>query len=224
MTQLPRHLYKAWAPDDIRDACRLYAVTDSRWLNGRSLATVVADALIGGVTMVQLRDKAASTLDLARQARDLAAVCRVANVPLVINDDIEAVKMSGVDGVHVGQSDISCAHARKVLGDDAIVGVSVQTVGQAKEAEQAGASYLGVGAIFATATKTDADLVSLDMLAEICRAVSIPVVAIGGIDDGRISELSGTGIDGVAVVSALFASSDVKAAARQLRDAVEECL
>lgn len=222
--QLPRHIYRTWTHDDLRRACRLYAVTDSRWLKGRSLSTVVADAIVGGATMVQLRDKGSSTLDLARHARELAPVCRVANVPLVIDDDIEAVKMSGVDGVHVGQSDTSCAEAREILGEDAIVGVSVQSVEQAQAAEAAGASYLGVGAVFGTDTKVDADVVALSTLADICQAVSIPVVAIGGIDAARVADLAGTGVDGVAVISALFASPDVEAAAEKLRCAADEAL
>lgn len=221
---LPRHAYRVWTPNDLRRSCKLYAVTDSRWLKGRSLVHVVAEALVGGVTMVQLRDKGCSTLNLARMARALAMVCRVANVPLVVDDDIEAVKMSGVDGVHVGQSDASCAYAREVLGADAIVGVSVQTVEQAVAAERAGASYLGVGALFATNTKTDADLVSRETLVDICRAVSIPVVGIGGINAARVPELAGTGIDGVAVISALFASADVEAAAKELRHVIDEDL
>ena len=221
---LPRHTYRSWTRDDLRQACKLYAVTDPRWLHGRSLAMMVAEALVGGATMVQLRDKSLNTVDLARKGRSLAAVCRVANAPIVINDDIEAVKMSGVDGVHVGQSDISCAEARKMLGADAIVGVSVQTVDQAKAAEEAGASYLGVGAMFSTDTKADADLVSKDTLTEICRAVAIPVVALGGIDAEKVPELAGTGVDGVAVVSALFAAADPEGAARRLRSALDASL
>ncbi len=222
--QLPRHIYRTWTQADLRQACKLYAVTDPRWLGDQSLAAAVAEALVGGATMVQLRDKGCDTVELAQLARGLAPVCRVANVPLVIDDDIEAVKMSGVDGVHVGQSDASCARAREVLGPDAIVGVSVQTVSQAKAAEGAGASYLGVGAVFSTPTKQDADAVSLVTLTEICRAVAIPVVAIGGIDARRIAELANTGIDGVAVISALFASQDIEAAAEELRRAVDEDL
>ncbi len=214
---LPRHIYRKWSEEDIRRACRLYAVTDPRWLQGRSLASVVADAIIGGVSFVQLRDKQLSTLDLARQARELAPVCRVAGVPLVINDDIEAVKMSGVDGVHVGQADAPCAEVRAELGEDAIVGVSVQTIEQARAAEAAGADYLGVGAVFSTSTKADAELVSLSMLTSICRAVSIPVVAIGGVDAERLPKLADTGIAGVAAVSAIFAAPDIKEAARSLR-------
>ena len=188
---LPRHTYRTWTASDVRSACRLYAVTDPRWLKRRSLASVVAEALVGGATFVQLREKGKSSLDLARTARSLGSVCRVANVPLVVNDDLEAVKMSGADGIHVGQ---------------------------------AGASYLGVGAVFNTATKQDADLVALSTLRDICDAVQIPVVAIGGIGAKEVPRLAGTGISGVAVVSALFAAPDVEEAARTLRAAVDECL
>lgn len=222
--QRTRHIYRKWTSEDLKAACKLYAVTDPRWLHGRSLPSVVAEALVGGATMVQLRDKSLSTVDLAGLGRSLASVCRVANVPIVINDDLEAVKMSGVDGVHVGQDDVSCAEAREVLGEGAIVGVSVQTVDQAKAAEAAGASYLGVGAMFSTDTKADADPVTRATLTEICRAVTIPVVAIGGIGAPQVADLAKTGVDGVAVVSALFASPDVEAAAKDLRRAVDENL
>lgn len=213
---LVRKVYKTWDPADVKRACHLYLVTDERWLNGRSLAACVAEAIVGGVTCVQLRHKGASTLDLAREARTLAPVCRVANIPLIVNDDIEAAKMVGADGVHVGQSDVACIEARRELGEDAIIGVSVQTVEQARAAEEAGASYLGVGALFATPTKTDADVVSIETLAEICEAVSIPVVAIGGIDAGNVDQLSATGVDGIAVVSAILSASDIEDAARKL--------
>lgn len=222
--QLPRHIYRMWTRADLRHALRLYAVTDSRWLDGQSLAAAVAEAIVGGATMVQLREKGASTVDLARLARAVAPVCRVANVPLVVDDDIEAVKMSGVDGVHVGQSDATCAEARAILGPDAIVGVSVRTTEEARAAEAAGASYLGVGAVFGTDTKADADAVPLEALADICRAVAIPVVAIGGITAARVPGLAGTGIDGVAVVSALFSAPDIEQAAEELRRAVDSAL
>lgn len=221
---LPRHLSRTWTEAKLRQAMRLYAVTDARWLAGRSLASAVAHALTGGATMIQLRDKELSTLDLARCARQLVPICEVANVPLVIDDDIQAVKMSGADGVHVGQSDATCAEARQELGPDAIVGVSVQTVEQALAAQDAGASYLGVGAMFATPTKDDADPVSIQTLSDICRAVTVPVVAIGGIGIANVCQLADTGVDGVAVVSAIFASKDVEGATRDLSQALDACL
>lgn len=219
---LIRKVQAIWTPNRIREACRLYAITDNAHLNGRSLSECVADAIIGGATFIQLRDKEASTLDLIRKARNIAAVCRVANVPFVINDDIEAAKATGVDGVHVGQSDIACLEARRILGPEAIIGVSAQTVEQAQMAEESGASYIGVGAIFGTPTKPDAELVSIETLKSITESVSIPVVAIGGLNEDTIERLDGTGIDGVAVVSAIFAQDNIEEAARRLLGEVDK--
>lgn len=200
----------------LRDSMLLYAVTDDAWLAGRRLEDCVARALRGGSTFVQLRDKQASTDELVAQAKAIIPLCRQAGVPFVVNDDVEAARLSGADGVHVGQSDEACEDARAALGADAIVGVSVQTVEQALVAQAAGASYLGVGAVFSTSTKTDAAEVSLSELASICEAVDIPVVAIGGIGEKTLPALAGTGIDGVAVVSAIFAAEDIEAASRRL--------
>lgn len=204
------------APGSLRESMLLYAVTDNAWLAGRKLEDCVAQALHGGATFVQLRDKNASTEELVAQAKTIIPQCRRAGVPFVVNDDVEAARLSGADGVHVGQSDEACEDARAVLGTDAIVGVSVQTVDQALAAQAAGASYLGVGAVFSTSTKADAAEVSLDELAEICEAVEVPVVAIGGIGSNTLPVLAGTGIDGVAVVSAIFAAEDIEAASREL--------
>lgn len=203
-------------PRSLRDALSLYAVTDSSWLGGRVLAECVGRALAGGATFVQLREKGASTDELVALAKELLPLCRAARVPLVVNDDVEAAALSGADGVHVGQSDAACAEARRRLGAQAIVGVSVQTVEQALAAQAAGASYLGVGAVFATSTKLDAQTVPLEELRAICRAVDIPVVAIGGIGASMLPQLAHTGIAGVAVVSALFAASDIETATREL--------
>lgn len=210
--------------EQLRDAMRLYAVTDDAWLGERTLAACVRAALDGGATFVQLRDKDASTSSLASQAASLIPLCRQAGVPFVINDDVEAARVSGADGVHVGQSDMACAKAREVLGPDAVVGVSVQTVEQALAAQAAKASYVGVGALFGTPTKPDADLVSLDALRAICTAVDIPVVAIGGLNAATMRELGGTGVDGAAVVSAIFAAQDIKAATRELAALVSEII
>lgn len=203
-------------PLGLRDALSLYAVTDSSWLGGRTLAECVGRALAGGATFAQLREKGASTDELVVLANELLPLCRAARVPLVVNDDVEAAVLSGADGVHVGQSDAACAEARRRLGPQAIVGVSVQTVEQTLAAQAAGASYLGVGAVFATSTKPDAQTVPLEELRAICRAVNIPVVAIGGIDASVLPRLAHTGIAGVAVVSALFAAPDIEAATREL--------
>lgn len=213
-----------WTTDQLRAAMHLYAVTDTAWLAGRTLAECVDQALAGGATFVQLRDKYADTAAMVRTATELIPLCRQAGVPFVINDDVEAALRCGADGVHVGQSDTACEQARELLGADVIVGVSVQTVAQALAAQQAGASYLGVGAVIPTPTKPDAAEVPPEELRAICEAVRIPVVAIGGINQATLGQLSGTGIDGVAVVSAIFAAEDIEAATQELARSVDTVL
>ena len=208
----------------LRKALALYAVTDRAWLDGRTLSECVEQALVGGATFVQLREKEAPQAEVVLRARALAPLCRAAGAPFVIDDDVEAARISGADGVHVGQNDAACAEAREALGPDAIVGVSVQTVEQALAAQAAGADYLGVGAVFGTPTKPDATDVGVAGLRAICDAVDIPVVAIGGLNVRTIPELAGTGVDGAAVVSAIFASDDITIAARELRTAVRGAL
>ena len=196
--------------EDLRRALALYAVTDRAWLGERTLAACVEEALAGGATFVQLREKEAPRAEVVLRARALAPLCRAAGVPFVVNDDVAAARLAGADGVHVGQ--------------DAIVGVSVQTVEQALAAQADGADYLGVGAVFGTPTKPDAADVGADGLAAICAAVDIPVVAIGGMNERTVPALAGTGADGAAVVSAIFAADDIEAAARRLRAAVQAAL
>lgn len=205
-------------------ALRLYLVTDSRWLGGRTLESCVAEAIDGGITFLQLREKHSDSDAIADAASRLLPLCRNAGIPLVIDDDIEAAAKSGADGVHVGQSDAACADARSILGPEAIIGVSAQTVEQALQAQAAGADYLGVGAMFPTSTKSDADAVSVKELAEICAAVDIPVVAIGGIDETNVHELDGCGIDGIAVISAILAAKDIRAATFALDEATKVML
>lgn len=202
--------------EDLRESMLLYAVTDRSWLRGRTLASCVADAVEGGATFVQLREKHASFEETCGLAREIMPICRSRGVPFVIDDDVEAALEVEADGVHVGQDDMACSEARRRLGPDAIVGVSAQTVEQAVAAEKAGASYLGVGAVMPTSTKPDAVDVSFEELAAICRAVSIPVVAIGGLNSKTVLGLEGSGVDGIAVVSALFASDDIQSEAREL--------
>ncbi len=198
----------------------LYAVSDDAWLHGRALSLCCADAIFGGATFLQLRSKLATTEELVCEYRairreiDERDICR--RVPFVIDDDVEAARLACADGVHVGQSDVSCAYARACLGEDAIVGVSVQTVEQACIAQSEGADYLGVGALFKTATKPEAADVSLEMLRDICASVSIPVVAIGGLNTATIPSLRGTGIYGAAVVSAIFAADDIVCSTEEL--------
>ncbi len=205
-----------WTPADIRRGMLLYAVTDSAWLHGRTLASCVREALAGGATFVQLREKHMTTDELVKEARTILPICREARVPFLIDDDVEAARLVGADGVHVGQSDTACAEARRILGPDAIVGVSAQTVEQAVAAEQAGADYLGVGALIPTPTKPDAVDVTPEELARICRAVKIPVVGIGGLHLSTVDILDGTGAAGAAVVSAIFAAEDIEGDTREL--------
>ena len=188
----------------------LYAVTDRAWLRGRTLSSVVLEAIRGGVSMVQLREKELPFDEFLAEAKEIGALCRRYGVPFIVNDNIEIALRSGADGVHVGQSDRSAEEVRRLIGKDKILGVSAGTVEEAKAAERAGADYLGVGAVFSTSTKTDADAVSLETLAAICESVSIPVVAIGGIGEKNMKLLSGSGIAGVALVSAIFAAPDIK--------------
>jgi len=194
----------------------LYAVTDRMWLKGRSLASQVEDAIRGGVTFVQLREKNIDVYEYVALARDVKKVTDKYRIPFVINDDVDVALAARADGVHVGQSDMGVRDARQRIGEGMILGASVQTVEQALQAQEQGADYLGVGAIFTTSTKLDADNVSLETLKAICSAVTIPVVAIGGIHKDNISMLKGTGVAGIAVVSALFAQKDIFAAAHEL--------
>lgn len=195
----------------------LYAVTDRMWLGSNSLTAQVEDAIKSGVTFVQLREKNLDFELFLKQAKEIKAVTDQYRIPFVINDNVEVALACGADGVHVGQHDIKARDVRKLIGNDKILGVSVQTVGQAVLAEKSGVDYLGVGAVFSTSTKPDADTVSFNTLKEICAAVTIPVVAIGGIDKDNILGLCGSGIDGIAVVSAIFAQPDIAAATSQLR-------
>lgn len=201
---------KPYTEKEIKDSMCLYAVTDSMWLNGRTLPEVVEEALEGGATFLQIREKEMPQEELIALAKEVKKVTDRYHVPYVVNDEVEIAKIIDADGVHIGQSDKALVEAREMLGNDKIIGVSAQTVAQAVEAEKNGADYLGVGSIFTTSTKLDADDVSLETLRAICDAVTIPVVAIGGINKDNILDLKGTNVDGVAVVSAIFAAKDIK--------------
>ena len=202
----------------------LYAVTDRHWLNGRSLIEVVEESLKGGVTFLQLREKELDDESFLKEAKELKELCREYKVPFVINDNVEIAIKTDADGVHVGQSDMEAGDVRKRLGPDKIIGVSAQTVEQAVLAEKRGADYLGVGAVFPTGSKDDADDVSFDTLKAICEAVSIPVVAIGGISKENAIKLKGSGICGVAVISAIYAASDIKEAAAELKEVTKKII
>ena len=200
----------------------LYAVTDRHWLNGRSLNEVVKESLDGGVTFVQLREKELDDETFLKEAKELQSLCGEYHVPFVINDNVDIAMKINADGVHVGQSDMEAGDVRSKLGPDKIIGVSAATVEQAVLAEKRGADYLGVGAVFPTGSKDDAVDVSHETLKAICEAVSIPVIAIGGISQKNIHELSGSGICGVAVISSIYAAGDIKKAAQELRTAAED--
>ena len=202
----------------------LYAVTDRSWLRGETLYSQVEKALKGGATFMQLREKDLDEKTFLEEAVEIQKLCRKYQVPFVVNDNVEIALQMDADGVHVGQEDMEAGAVRAKLGPGKIIGVSAQTVEQAIQAEKNGADYLGVGAVFATGTKLDATDVSYDTLKAICSAVSIPVVAIGGITRDNLMELKGSGIDGIAVVSAIFAADDIEDAARQLRTRTEEML
>lgn len=206
-----------------KDQMLMYAVTDSRWsTENYTLEMQIEDALKGGVTFLQLREKNMNTEELAALGRKVKTICDRYNVPLVINDNIEAAILCQADGVHVGQNDLSPDKVREIMGENAIVGVTVKTVEQAKKAEAQGASYVGSGAMFETGTKKDTYVISRDTIRDICHSISIPVVAIGGIDENNVLELKGTGIDGVAVVSAIFGKKDIYMAAIELRKKIEK--
>ncbi|MGI5911018.1 MAG: thiamine phosphate synthase [Syntrophomonadaceae bacterium] len=196
----------------------LYAVTDRSWLDHETLYSQVEKALRGGATFVQLREKELGYGKFLEEAKELKELCRKYHVPFVINDIVEIALAVDADGVHVGQSDMEAGRVRETIGKDKILGVSVQTVSQAVEAEKRGADYLGVGAVFPTGSKVDADTVSHEILKQICAAVSIPVVAIGGISKDNVIELSGSGVCGIAVISAIFAQLDIIKATAELKE------
>ena len=200
----------------------LYAVTDRHWLNGAALEDHVERALKGGATFVQLREKNLDHDAFLAEALRLKELCKRYRVPFVINDDVDVALKSGADGVHVGQSDMEAGDVRAKLGPDKIIGVSAHTVEQALLAERCGADYLGVGAVFPTGSKDDAEDMSHETVKAICNAVSIPVVAIGGIGIQNVHELTGSGVCGVAVISAIFAQPDIEKASAELKARTRE--
>jgi len=200
----------------------LYAVTDRFWLGSETLESAVEKTLKGGATFVQLREKELEAGKFLEEAKEIKELCKKYHVPFVVNDNVEIAIAADADGVHVGQKDMEAGNVRELIGRDKILGVSAQTVEQAVLVEKRGADYLGVGAVFHTGSKMDADYVSYETLKEICKAVSIPVVAIGGISKDNIMELSGSGICGIAVISAIFAQPDIVKATAQLRELTEK--
>ncbi|MBO5229044.1 MAG: thiamine phosphate synthase [Lachnospiraceae bacterium] len=202
----------------------LYAVTDRAWTGTQTLYEQVEAALKGGVTLVQLREKNLDYDSFLKEAIELKALCSRYNVPLIINDNVDIAIKSGADGIHVGQKDMEAGDVRALVGKDMIIGVTAKTIEQAIAAEKAGANYLGTGAAFGSVTKSDATAISHEAIQDICKAVSIPVVAIGGIDKFNILKLAGRGIDGVALVSAIFAAEDIEQECKELRTLSEKII
>ncbi len=205
-----------------KKAMLLYAVTDRAWVGKQNLYEQVESALKGGATCVQLREKELDDAAFLDEAIEIGALCKRYGVPFFINDNVEIAIKCHADGIHVGQDDMKAAEVRKKVGDDMMIGVSAHSVEEALEAVKNGADCLGVGAVFSTSTKADANVLPKEILRDICAAVDIPVVAIGGINKTNISALSGSGVDGVALVSAIFGSDDIEKECRLLRKLSED--
>ena len=206
------------------ETMRLYAVTDRAWTGKQTLMEQVEAAIRGGATCIQLREKDLDEEHFLAEALEMRKLCTRYGVPFIIIDNVEIAMKCGADGVHVGQKDMEAGNVRALVGDAMLIGVSAKTVEQALAAEKAGADYLGVGAVFATSTKPDASEVSHQVLREICETVSIPVVAIGGINKSNMMQLKGSGVDGVALVSAVFAAEDIEAECRTLHALSEKMI
>ena len=205
-----------------KEMMRLYAVTDRMWTGRQTLMEQVEDALKGGVTCVQLREKELDEETFLQEAMEMKALCEKYHVPFFVNDNVDIAVKCKADGIHVGQEDMAAAKVRQKVGENMMIGVSVHSVEEALEAVRNGADYLGVGAMFSTSTKTDADVLTTEVLRDICAAVDVPVVAIGGISKENMLELKGTGVDGVALVSAIFAAQDIETECRMLHQMSEE--
>ena len=205
-----------------KETMLLYAVTDRAWVGKQSLYEQVEAALKGGVTCVQLREKELSEDEFLVEAIEIAELCKQYHVPFFVNDNVDIAIKCKADGIHVGQEDMVATQVRQKVGEDMMIGVSVHSVEEALEAVKNGADYLGVGAMFSTSTKTDVDVLPKEVLKDICEAVDVPVVAIGGISKANMLELSRIGVDGVALVSAIFAVEDIESECRELRKISEE--
>ena len=203
---------------------RLYALTDRAWVGRQTLSEQVEAAIRGGATCVQLREKQLPEAELLDEAREIAALCRRYGVPFFVNDNVDVAIACGADGVHVGQDDMAASDVRRRVGDRMMIGVSAHSVEEAVTAVKNGADCLGVGAVFATSTKTNVSAMPRETLRAICRAVDVPVVAIGGISRANLPLLAGTGVDGVALVSAIFSAPDIEAECRVLRAMSEEMI
>ena len=208
----------------LAEALLVYAVTDRHWTGKKNLLQQTEEALEGGTTFVQIREKELNEEDFETEAKELQHLCKKYNVPFVVNDNVELAIRINADGVHVGQSDMNAQDVRSLIGSDKILGVSAQTVEEAILAERQGADYLGVGAVFPTGSKDDAIEVPHNTLREICKAVSIPVVAIGGISKNNVHQLKDSGICGIAVISAIYGQEDIKSATKALKDEVQKII
>ena len=212
-----------FSKEQIRQAMLLYGITDRSWLKpGEKLSDVCREILEHGVTFLQLREKELDQEAFLKEAEELKELCARFGVPFVVNDSVETAVQAGADGVHVGQSDIKGRNIRAMIGPDRILGISAGTVEEARAAEKAVADYIGVGAVFGTSTKKDARNLSVEKLREISASVSIPVVAIGGINRSNVGELSGSDVDGIAVISALFGAERPGEAAAELAELAKE--
>lgn len=200
----------------------IYLVTDDGCLQGRALLDCVCEALEGGVTLVQYRAKTASSAEMYAEALQLKALCDSFNVPLIINDRLDIAMAVGAAGVHLGQDDLPCAAARKILGEDYLIGVSAHNPAEAKAALQSGADYLGCGAVFGTATKADVKKLGTEGLAAICKAKGLPVVGIGGVTADNYREVRAAGADGAAIVSGILAQPDICATVRAIAKVSQE--
>lgn len=200
----------------------IYLVTDDGCLQGRALIDCVREALEGGVTLVQYRAKTASSAEMYAEALQLKALCDSFNVPLIINDRLDIAMAVGAAGVHLGQDDLPCAAARKLLGEDYLIGVSAHNPAEAKAALQSGADYLGCGAVFGTATKADVQKLGTEGLAAICKAKGLPVVGIGGVTADNYREVRAAGADGAAIVSGILAQPDIRATVKAIAKVSQE--
>lgn len=200
----------------------LYVITDRTWVGESSLTTQVEEALKGGATFIQLREKNLPFDEFLNQAKEIKNLVGKYNVPFVINDNVEIAIKSNADGVHIGQNDMDAKEVRKLIGKDKILGVSANTVEDAKLAEENGADYIGVGAVCKTNTKEDANVISMDVVKDICKTVSIPVVAIGGINEDTAMALKGSGVDGICCISAVFGKENIYEATKHLHKLAKE--
>ncbi len=202
---------------------KLYVVTDRSWLDGKLFTEEIEKTLQGGATLIQLREKKLSYDEFLKEGKEIKKITDKYNIPLIINDNVEIAISIDASGVHIGQSDMDAAEVKKLIGKDKILGVTAKTVEQAIKAEKDGASYIGVGAAFSTSTKLDTRVITFETIKNICKSVTIPVVAIGGIDENNIMNLKGLGIHGVALVSSIFSKEDVLLATKQMLE-LTECM